>query len=113
MGGRSKGTPWFAAKDTELPTDGQGWPQRERLVSTMTVTVALSSTAPSSVTTAPLLDDSFPRVVVQMKVGFSTPVQLARNVGRTPGSNLMSQVTSGHGGSLKTKVAVQFVCPNV
>src|SRR5215216_2557839 len=103
----------------QLPP-GHGWSQRVRDVPTFTVTVIEPAATPvvSSVTSAPVVDESCPPVVDQVKLGLSAPVAFARSVMRSPvppttdaGDAEMSQVTVGHGGSVTSKLVVQVVCP--
>ena len=82
----------------------------------MTDTVIEPGAAPvvSSVTSAPLVDESVPPVVDQVKLAPSAPVAVALKVTRSPDVTdeleaLMSQVTVGHGGSVISKPVVQVV----
>jgi hypothetical protein len=68
----------------------------------------------SSVTSAPLVDESVPPVVDQVKVAPSAPLAVALKVTRSPTLTdeleaLISQVTVGHGGSVISKLAVHVV----
>ena len=90
------------------------------VVPTLTDTVTVPADIPvvSSVTSAPVVDESVPPVVDQVKLAPSAPVAVALNVTRSPDSTdeaeaLMSQVTVGHGGSVTSKLAVQVVWPVV
>jgi hypothetical protein len=72
----------------------------------------------SSVTSAPVVDESVPPVVDQVKLGPSAPVAVALNVTRSPTLTeeelaRISQVTVGHGGSVISKLVVHVVCPVV
>jgi hypothetical protein len=94
---------------------GQGWSQRVRPAEMVAVTVTDRGEDPvsSRVTSLPVVDDSDPLVVFHVNVGLSTPVAVARNVGRSLASTLMSQVTFEHGASVTSNVAAQVVCPVV
>ena len=103
----------------QLPP-GHGWSQRVRLVPTFTVTVIEPGDTPvvSRVTSAPVVDDSVPPVVDQVKDGLSAPLAFARNVMRPlssidEGEASIVQVTDGHGGSVTSKLTVQVVWPVV
>jgi len=85
-------------------------------VPTLTDTVTEPAPIPvvSRVTSAPLVDESVPPVVDQVKVAPSAPVAVALKVTRSPDVTdeleaLMSQVTVGHGGSVISKPVVQVV----
>jgi hypothetical protein len=99
----------------QLPP-GHGWSQRVLVVPTLTDTVTEPAPIPvvSSVTSAPLVDESVPPVVDQEKLAPSAPVAVALKVTRSPGVTdeldaLTSHVTVGHGGSVISKLAVQVV----
>ena len=84
------------------------------LTLTDTVTVPCDMPVVSSVTSAPLVDESVPPVVDQVKVAPSAPLAVALKATRSPdvtdeGLALMSQVTVGHGGSVISKPVVQVV----
>ena len=108
----------------QLPP-GHGWSQRVRLVPTFTDTVtdedepvATDIPVVSSVTSAPVVDESVPPVVDQVKDGLSAPLAFARSVMRPPCSTVVGeasivQVTVGHGGSVTSKLTVQVVWPVV
>jgi hypothetical protein len=103
----------------QLPP-GHGWSQRVRLVPTFTLTVIDPGDTPvvSRVTSAPVVDESVPPVVVQVNDGLSAPLAFARSVMRPPcsivvGEASIVQVTDGHGGSVTSKLTVQVVWPVV
>ena len=82
----------------------------------MTDTVICPAEAPvvSSVTSAPVVDESVPPVVDQVKLAPSAPVAVALKVMRSPvltddDEALTSQLTLGHGASVISKPAVQVV----
>jgi len=119
------GQGWIVTVVEQLPP-GHGWSQRVRLVPTFTDTVMVfgavgSQVTPvvSSVTVAPVVDDSVPPPDTdQVKDGLSAPVALAVSVTRLPSVTVVlsaeiAQVTVGHGGSVISKPVVQVVCPVV
>ena len=79
-----------------------------------TVTEPAAIPVVSSVTSAPVVDESVPPVVDQVKLGPSAPLAVALKVTRSPTVTdeleaLISQVTVGHGGSVISKLAVHVV----
>jgi hypothetical protein len=81
---------------------------------TDTVTDPADIPVVSSVTSEPVVDESVPPVVDQVKVGLSAPLAVAVKVTRCATSTdvadaLISHVTVGHGGSVISKVVVQVV----
>ena len=83
---------------------------------TLTDTVIEPDAIPvvSRVTSEPVVDESVPPVVDQVKLAPSAPEAVALNVMRSPDLTdeldaLTSQVTVGHGGSVTSKLAVQVV----
>ena len=81
---------------------------------TDTVTEPADIPVVSRVTSDPVVEESVPPVVDQVKVGLSAPLAVALNVTLCAASTdvaeaLMSHVTVGHGGSVISKLAVHVV----
>ena len=102
----------------QLPP-GHGVLQRVRSVVTFTETVTEPETpVVSRVTSDPLVDDSVPPVVDQVKDMLPSPRAVALSETLSPavaelGEAIMSHETDGHGGSLTVNEVVQVVVPVV